>query len=107
MFFLFSICTGIITQGIWIGLISESTLLVLMICAAGLACRQLASLDINANAVSQLDDLLLFICIPSFFLYGIFSIVPAMVYSNYMALVVAILQVTLIGLLFLIAPFPK
>lgn len=64
-----------------------------MACAAGLACRQLATLDINANPVSQLDDLLLFICIPSFFLYGIFSIVPAMAYSNYMALFVAILQV--------------
>ncbi|XP_046653591.1 proton channel OtopLc-like [Daphnia pulicaria] len=82
-----------VTTGIWIGLVSESTLLILMICAAGLACRQLAVLDINANPVSQLDDLLLFICIPSFFLYGIFSIVPAMAYSNYMALFVAILQV--------------
>jgi hypothetical protein len=67
-----------------------------MICAAGLACRQLAVLDINANPVSQLDDLLLFICIPSFFLYGIFSIVPAMAYSNYMALFVAILQVNIL-----------
>nr|CAH0102219.1 unnamed protein product [Daphnia galeata] len=82
-----------VTTGIWIGLVSESTLLILMICAAGLACRQFAVLDINANPVSQLDDLLLFICIPSFFLYGIFSIVPAMAYSNYMALFVAILQV--------------
>ncbi|EFX72750.1 hypothetical protein DAPPUDRAFT_110386 [Daphnia pulex] len=81
-----------VTTGIWIGLVSESTLLILMICAAGLACRQLAVLDINANPVSQLDDLLLFICIPSFFLYGIFSIVPAIAYSNYMALFVAILQ---------------
>ena len=83
-------------KGIWIGLVSESTLLILMICAAGLACRQLAVLDINANPVSQLDDLLLFICIPSFFLYGIFSIVPAMAYSNYMALFVAILQVNIL-----------
>lgn len=66
-----------------------------MICAAGLACRQLALLDVNANPVSQLDDLLLFICIPSFFLYGIFSIVPAIAYTNYMALLVAILQVNI------------
>ena len=80
-------------KGILIGLVSESTLLILMICAAGFACRQLALLDVNANPVSQLDDLLLFICIPSFFLYGIFSIVPAIAYSNYMALLVAILQV--------------
>lgn len=86
------------TKGIWIGLVSESTLLILMIGAAGLACRQLASLNVNANPVSQLDDLLLFICIPSFFLYGIFSIVPAMAYSNYMALFVAILQVIYIFL---------
>ena len=64
-----------------------------MIVAAGLACRQLGRLMINAHPVSQLDDLLLFVCIPSFFLYGIFSIVPAMAYSNYMALFVAVLQV--------------
>lgn len=91
-FFLFSFMSYFF-KGILIGLVSESTLLILMICAAGLACRQLALLDVNANPVSQLDDLLLFICIPSFFLYGIFSIVPAIAYTNYMALLVAILQV--------------
>lgn len=94
-FYLTNPTNYLLQKGIWIGLVSESTLLILMIGAAGLACRQLASLNVNANPVSQLDDLLLFICIPSFFLYGIFSIVPAMAYSNYMALFVAILQVKL------------
>ena len=64
-----------------------------MIVATGLACRQLGRLDVNADPISQLDDLLLFVCIPSFFLYGIFSAVPAIAYSNYMALFGIVLQV--------------
>ena len=82
-----------VSTGIWVNLVSESTLLVLMIGAVLLACRQLTRLDVNPQPVSLLDDLLLFLCIPCFFLYGIFSIVPAMTYSNYMSLFVSILQV--------------
>ena len=81
------------TTAIWVNLVSESTLLVLMTVAAVLACSQLSHLDVNRNPVSLLDDLLLFMCIPCFFLYGIFSIVPAIAYSNYMAIFVIILQV--------------
>ena len=83
------------TTAIWVNLVSESTLLVLMTLAAILACRQLSRLDVDHNPVSLLDDLLLFMCIPCFFLYGIFSIVPAIAYSNYMSIFVIILQVTL------------
>lgn len=82
-----------VATGIWINLVSESVLLILMIFAVVFACRQLSLLDVNPNPVSLLDDLLLFMCIPCFFLYGIFSIVPAMAYSNYMAIIVIILQV--------------
>lgn len=64
-----------------------------MTAATVLAYRQLGQLDINPDPVSQLDDLLLFACLPSFFLYGVFGVVPAMVYRNYMSLGVVILQV--------------
>ena len=67
---------------IWVNLVSESALLMLMTVAAVLACRQLSRLDVDHNPVSLLDDLLLFMCIPCFFLYGIFSIVPAIAYSK-------------------------
>ena len=82
-----------VNTGILINLASECTLLILMIIAVVFAYRQLSHLSINKNAVSLLDDLLLFMCIPCFFLYGIFSIVPAMAYSNYVAITVIILQV--------------
>lgn len=82
-----------VPTGIWINLISEFTLSVLMIGAVVLAFRQLSLLDANSNAVSLLDDLLLFMCLPCFFLYGIFSIVPAIAFANYMAIFVILLQV--------------
>lgn len=69
-----------------------------MMAAAGLALRQLDRLDVNPRPISQLDDLLLFACLPSFFVYGISSLVPAMAYSNYMALFVSILQVFIYSL---------
>ena len=82
-----------VATGIWINLISELTLSVLMIGACFMAFRQLSLLDVNCNPVSLLDDLLLFMCLPCFFLYGIFSIVPAIAFANYMAIFVIILQV--------------
>ena len=35
----------------------------------------IAKLDINPNPISFLDDLLLLICIPSYFLYGLLNII--------------------------------
>ena len=70
--------------------------LVAMMAAAGLALRQLGRLDVNPHPISQLDDLLLFACLPSFFIYGIASLVPALAYSNYTSLVITILQVIII-----------
>ena len=37
---------------------------------------QIAHLEVNPHPISMLDDLLLFICIPSFFLYTFFKIAP-------------------------------
>jgi hypothetical protein len=67
--------------------------LVVMMATAGLALRQLGRLDINPYPISQLDDLLLFACLPSFFIYGISSLVPAMAYFNYISIIITILQV--------------
>ena len=37
---------------------------------------KIAHLEVNPHPISMLDDLLLFICIPSFFLYTFFKIAP-------------------------------
>ena len=42
----------------------------------------IACLDVNPNPISFLDDLLLIICLPSSFLYGILCILPS-VTSDY------------------------
>ena len=43
---------------------------------------KIAHLEVNPHPISMLDDLLLFICIPSFFLYTFFKIAPEL--SGYM-----------------------
>ena len=51
----------------------ESIMLVGMIAATIWSYYSIAKLDINPNPISFLDDLLLLICIPSFFLYTILN----------------------------------
>jgi hypothetical protein len=80
-------------MGLTVNAISELILLLLMTVAVILAYRKLTQLDINNHPISLLDDLLLFICIPAFFLYGIFSIVPAMLKNNGLSIAITLLQV--------------
>ena len=56
----------------------EAALTTLMGVLCLLAYYKLARLDINIHPISFLDDLLLFICMPAFFLYGILILVPAL-----------------------------
>ena len=53
----------------------ESVMLLIMIIASIWAYYSIYKLDINPNPISFLDDLLLIICIPSFFLYGTLNII--------------------------------
>lgn len=77
----------------WVNMTSQGTLLILMIGTVLVAYRQITKLDVNMHPVSLLDDLLLFFCLPSFFLYTIFMVVPAMAHQDYYAIVVCSLQV--------------
>ncbi|XP_012287936.1 otopetrin-3 [Orussus abietinus] len=63
--------------GIFANQITELILLSVMTSSAILAYRQITKLDVNRHAISLLDDILLFVAIPAFFLYAIFSIIPA------------------------------
>jgi hypothetical protein len=44
---------------------------------------KIGRLDINPHPISFLDDLLLFICVPSFFLYCMFSTLPGLAEENF------------------------
>lgn len=56
---------------------------------------QITKLDVNKHTLSLLDDLLLFICIPAFFLDTIFGIVPAVQTGNGFSIAFIIVQVKL------------
>ncbi|XP_063913900.1 proton channel OtopLc-like isoform X2 [Zophobas morio] len=57
------------------------------------AYRQLTKLDISKEHMSFLDDLLLFICIPAFFLNGIVVIIPAIADGNAGGIVVIVMEI--------------
>lgn len=57
----------------------EFAVLVILILAVVAAYHQIAKLDVNTHAISMLDDVLLFIAVPAFFLETIFSMVPAVI----------------------------
>ncbi|XP_046395456.1 proton channel OtopLc-like [Ischnura elegans] len=82
-----------VETGLVVNAITELTLLVVMTLTSGVAYHQISRLDINHHPVSFLDDLLLFLCIPAFFLYAIFSIVPAVEKTSYLSITNTILQV--------------
>lgn len=64
------------------------------------AYRQITKLDVNKEHVSLLDDLLLFICIPAFFLNGIVAIIPAVEIGNADSFVLIILEVVQVSELY-------
>lgn len=56
--------------------------LCVIIVATLLAYIQTVKLDINHHPISKLDDILLFIAIPAFFMDTTFSMVPAIYYNS-------------------------
>ncbi|CAH0669009.1 unnamed protein product [Spodoptera exigua] len=55
---------------------------VLLLFAVVIAFNQLRQLDINEHPISLLDDVLLFICLPAFFMETVFSLVATISYAN-------------------------
>lgn len=73
--------------------VTEIIIIIIMVISAIFAYKQLTKMDHNYHPHSLLDDLLLFICIPAFFVNAIFSIVPAVEYGNPESITLIILQV--------------
>lgn len=82
-----------IEHGVLVNTVTEVVFVILMTISSILAYRKITMLDVNDHQVSLLDDLLLFICIPAFFLSAIFSIVPAVQEQNGLSMANIVLQV--------------
>ncbi|XP_065335323.1 proton channel OtopLc-like isoform X2 [Cloeon dipterum] len=93
LFFVAMADRAFVATGLFVNAVTELSLLVMMTVAVAVAYRQMTRLDVNKHAVSLLDDLLLFICIPAFFLYAIFSIMPAVHSKSYISIATTVLQV--------------
>lgn len=68
----------------------------MMLIACVFAFRQTSKLDFGSGHVSILDDLLLYLCIPAYFLNGITSIIPSIINGHatgIMSVIVEIAQI--------------
>ncbi|KAJ1530390.1 hypothetical protein ONE63_005299 [Megalurothrips usitatus] len=80
--------------GLTVNSVTEVSLLALMTVAVIIAYCRLSKLDVVRDTSGMvLDHLLLFLCIPAFFLYAIFSIVPALEQRSYLSITTILLQV--------------
>ncbi|XP_072391202.1 proton channel OtopLc-like [Diabrotica undecimpunctata] len=79
--------------GLTINLVTSIAVLSMMFLACIFAYRQITKLDFNTASHNILDIFLLFICIPAFFLNGVFSIIPAIINKNAMSIVSIILEI--------------
>lgn len=80
--------------GVLVNQIFYLTVLVILLIAVIIAYFQTSKLDINHHPMSMLDDVLLFIAIPAFFLETIFSLVPAIYNVSILNLFIIITQLT-------------
>lgn len=62
--------------------IFELSVLVILTLATKAAYFQISKLDVNSHPISILDDVLLFIAIPAFFMDTVFSLAPAIYYGS-------------------------
>lgn len=84
--------SGYLYTGILVNNVFALTVLVIMTVAVVLAYVQTAKLDINHHPMSMLDDMLLFIAVPAFFLETVFSLVPAVLNESWLNLALALTQ---------------
>lgn len=72
---------------------TELTITILMTATVIPAYKQITKLDVNLKSSPFLDELLLFTCIPAFFVQTILSIIPSWNSQKYINLATIILQV--------------
>lgn len=72
----------------------ELAVLAIMLVAVVVAYYLTSQLDINPHPMSMLDDVLLFIAIPAFFLETTFSMVPAIYNGSILNIFIIMTQVS-------------
>jgi len=80
--------------GVFINIFTSIIIVLLMTITAIFAYRQITKLDVNKAHDVFLDDLLLFVCIPAFFLNGIVTIIPAILNRNAFSITLIVLEIT-------------
>uniref|UniRef100_V5I8B2 Otopetrin-2 n=1 Tax=Anoplophora glabripennis TaxID=217634 RepID=V5I8B2_ANOGL len=79
--------------GVTLNIVTSLIILSFMTLACIFAFVQITKLDINSAHHNLLDDILLFICIPAYFLNGIFSMIPAIIFANVIGSINIVLEV--------------
>lgn len=74
--------------------IFEFIVLGIMVISVKIAYIQISHLDVNHHPISLLDDVLLFITVPAFFLETIFSLVPAFMNGSHLNSLISGAQLT-------------
>ncbi|XP_042219154.1 proton channel OtopLc-like isoform X3 [Homarus americanus] len=93
LFFIFSASEDSKQLGIYVNGISEVLLLTCMLFTAIVAYNSIRILDIIKHKISNVDDILLYVCLPCIFLYAFLSMVPAINGGLVLSTAVSILQV--------------
>ncbi|KAF7272961.1 hypothetical protein GWI33_014293 [Rhynchophorus ferrugineus] len=72
---------------------TQISIISLMIIAAVYAYVQMVKLDVNKAAHNGMDNFLLLMCLPAFFVHGIFSIIPAILFGNVLAVIGIVFEI--------------
>ncbi|XP_064115664.1 proton channel OtopLc-like isoform X2 [Macrobrachium nipponense] len=94
LFFIFSSSEDTLGVGMYVNGISEVILLSIMLVTAVIAFYSIRVLDVIKHAISSVDDILLYVCLPCIFLYAFLSMVPYYKSGKGLFVTVAILQVS-------------
>lgn len=77
--------SGLAETGLIVNQSTRLVIMIMMIIAVGFAYFQMTKLDVNESAHNSLDNFLCLMCLPAFFVFGVFSMIPGIIYSHVLA----------------------
>jgi len=93
LFFIFTAAESTVELGLYVNGVSELLLLIIMGAAGIFAYNCIRQLDVIKSHISNVDDILLLICIPFILLFSFFSMVPSVLNGDVLFITVYIFQV--------------
>ncbi|XP_018027396.1 proton channel OtopLc isoform X2 [Hyalella azteca] len=104
LFFIFTSSQNNVMLGLYVNAYSALMILLVMTIATAFAYHAIRNLDIIKHHISNVDDILLIICLPCILLFAFFSLVPSVLNGsvlfaavNIMQVIQTVLQTVLIG----------